>query len=345
MDKAGFKIAIVILIFIFVISAATSIKYMTEISRGLNVTYSETKEKDIPKYHFMIISNELNFSSGQAFINGAELACKDYNAVIEINEFKRENIEEQIRNISIAVASKVDGIIVQATDQDMFYEPINKAIEAGIPVITIFEDSPKSQRLSHIGINSYELGIIAADLAAKAVDNEGQMAVIFDGLEGKQFDTSKNLIEAGIREGLKNNQDMSIKKIDISASGILGILGASDITKEIIRDYPRINAIFCTSAINTLGVAQVIIDLNRVGKIKIIGYGDDQEILRYIEKGVIDYSLVSDNESIGYQSIESIIKYINEGRISDFEDAEIYVIDKNNISSFINKNIEAGEEF
>lgn len=340
MKKNVLNVAIVTLVLIFIVAAILSVKYMTEISTELSETNSVKKDNNLPEYHFMIIANELNFSSGQAFIDGVNLACEDYNAVVEINEFKRENIDQQIKSVSIAVASKVDGIIVQATDQDLFVEQIDKAIDEGIPVITIFEDAGKSKRLSYIGVNSYELGNLAADLALKAVDNTGEMAIIFDGLEEKQFDTSKSLLEAGVRETLVKSPGLTLKKIDITTTGILG---AGDITKEIVREHQGVNVIFCTSANTTLGVAEAIVDLNLVGKIKIIGYGDDQDILRYIEKGIIDVSLLSDTQSIGYQCIESAIKYLKEGSISDFEDTSIYIIDKNNVIDFADEAIEEGD--
>jgi ribose transport system substrate-binding protein len=341
MKKSVIKIAIITLVSIFIIAAVLSIKYITEISDELNETNSENKDKKLPQYHFMIIANELNFSSGKAFINGVNLACEDYNSVVEINEYKRENIDQQIKNIAIAVASKVDGIIVQVTDQELFVDEINKAIDEGIPVITIFEDSAKSKRLSFIGVNSYELGKRASELAANAVDSKGEMAIIFDGLEEKNFDTSKNLIEEGVRDGLVTSPQLTIKKIDISTTGILG---AGDIAKEIIRDHRGINVIFCTSAKTTLGVAEAIVDLNMVGKIKIVGYGDDHDILQFIDRNVIDASLVSDTKSIGYQSIESAYKYLEEGSISDFEDTGIYVIDETNIDYYIEKLKEEGDD-
>ena len=340
MKKNVIYIAIITLVFIFVIAAVLSVKYMTEISKELSETNIEKKADNIPDYHFMIITNELNFSSGQAFIDGVNLACEDYNAVVEINEFKRENIDQQIKTVAIAVASKVDGIILQATDQDLFVEQINQAVDQGIPVITIFEDAARSKRLSYIGVNSYELGTLAADLASKAVAGSGEMAIIFDGLEDKQFDTAKSLIEAGVREGLVKSPDLTLKMIDITTTGILG---AGDITKEIITQEHGVNVIFCTSPNTTKGVAQAIVDLNMVGKIKIIGYGDDQYILNYIEKGIIDVSLLGDNQRIGYQSIESAMKYLEEGRISDFEDAGIYVINKDNVGDYLDKAGEEGE--
>ncbi|PKM51150.1 MAG: hypothetical protein CVV02_08350 [Firmicutes bacterium HGW-Firmicutes-7] len=342
MKKYILKVAIIALVFVFVVAAILSIKYITEISEELNETSSENKDNLLPEYHVMIIANELNYSSRKAFINGVNEACKDYNVVVEINEYKRERVEEQIKNIAIAVASKVDAIIVQVTEQDLFEDEINKAIDAGIPVITIFEDSARSKRLSFIGVNSYELGKRAAQLASKAVDNKGEMAIIFDGLEEKSFDTSKNLIEGGVREGLFITPQLTIKKTDISTTGILG---AGDIAKEIIREHRGVNVIFCTSINTTKGVAQAIVDLNMVGKIKIIGYGDDQDILKYIDVNVIDVSIVSDTKSIGYESIESAIKYIKEGSISDFKDTGIYVIDETNISSYIEKLIEEGGDF
>ena len=76
------------------------------------------------------------------------------------------------------------------------------------------------------------------------------------------------------------------------------------------RDHPALNAILCSSARDTVGAAQVLIDLNKVGKVIIVGADETQDIRRYIDKGVVTASIVRDSKRIGEEAVKafSLIK-------------------------------------
>jgi ribose transport system substrate-binding protein len=85
---------------------------------------------------------------------------------------------EQVQVIEDAIARKVDAIAVSCNDPIACIDPINKAMAAGIPVMTWDSDSPQSQRFTYLGINNYQAGRAAADLLARAVDRRGKVAIL-----------------------------------------------------------------------------------------------------------------------------------------------------------------------
>ena len=258
----------------------------------------------------MVISNDVNSTAGESFLQGIHQASKDLNVVVEINEVNKENIEDQLKSMDMAIAANVDGIICHVTDREKYTQYIDKAIEKQIPVITVFEDAPQSMRQSYIGTNSFEIGKKAGKLVSEAVNYKGEIAII------ESFsDTSKNLIETGFRDITNKYPQLEIKAIEISQTGILG---AEYKINEIINNYPNINVIFCTSSKDTIQAAQLIVDRNKVGEIGIIGYGDSKEILKYIELGVIQASLVSDTYEIGYKSLNALVEVSQSGTTSSF---------------------------
>lgn len=58
-----------------------------------------------------------------------------------------------------AVQQKATGILLAVTDPALLKDGIDKAIAAGIPVVTLDSDSPASKRLFFIGTNNYEVGL------------------------------------------------------------------------------------------------------------------------------------------------------------------------------------------
>src|SRR5262249_3432945 len=65
------------------------------------------------------------------------------------------------------------GILVSAADPELMREAIDSAAGAGIPVITIDADSPKSKRLLFIGTNNYQAGQTGGDLLVSGLTGKG----------------------------------------------------------------------------------------------------------------------------------------------------------------------------
>ncbi|HZW81769.1 MAG TPA: substrate-binding domain-containing protein, partial [Candidatus Deferrimicrobiaceae bacterium] len=66
-----------------------------------------------------------------------------------------------------AVQQKATGILLGVTDPALLKDSIDKAIAAGIPVITMDSDSPASKRLFFIGTNNYEVGMTGGQRLAQ----------------------------------------------------------------------------------------------------------------------------------------------------------------------------------
>lgn len=85
---------------------------------------------------------------------------------------------EQARILDDLIARDVDGIAVSCNDPTACIDPIDKAVIAGIPVMTWDSDSPASRRFTYLGINNYGAGQAAADLLARAIGPRGKVAVL-----------------------------------------------------------------------------------------------------------------------------------------------------------------------
>jgi ribose transport system substrate-binding protein len=85
---------------------------------------------------------------------------------------------EQTRIMDDLVARGVDGIAVSCNDPTACIAPIDRAVAAGIPVMTWDSDAPQSQRFTFLSIDNYVAGQTAADLLAKAIGGRGKVALL-----------------------------------------------------------------------------------------------------------------------------------------------------------------------
>ena len=69
---------------------------------------------------------------------------------------------EMVNATNTAISAKADGIALAVVDKDAFNEPVNKALDAGIPVVSYNADGavddPGTNRLSYIGQGLYDSG-------------------------------------------------------------------------------------------------------------------------------------------------------------------------------------------
>ena len=144
---------------------------------------------------------------------------------------------EQVQVIEDVIARKVDAIAVSCNDPIACIDPINKAVEAGIPVMTWDADSPRSRRFTYLGIDNYQAGRAAADLLVQAMDQQGEVAIL-TGVPG-----AHNLEERvhGFRDGVALYPDIEIVATVFSNDDInLGI----QVVVETMQAHPDLDGWF-----------------------------------------------------------------------------------------------------
>ena len=94
------------------------------------------------------------------------VGCDEYDANAQLKVF------EQI------VAKKPKGIALSPISPEIFKDPIDKAIAAGIKVTTFASDSPDSKRLTIITTDDITQGRLAADYIAQKTGERGTIGII-----------------------------------------------------------------------------------------------------------------------------------------------------------------------
>jgi ribose transport system substrate-binding protein len=131
------------------------------------------------RYRFAVIPKSLDIPVFNYAKIGAERKAKElgnvdilWNAPATADQLKQKEILES------AITQKVDGIAISCTNGDFLTETINKAVDAGIPVVTWDSDAPKSKRAAFYGVDDFASGKIMGDQAVKLLNGKGTIAII-----------------------------------------------------------------------------------------------------------------------------------------------------------------------
>jgi ribose transport system substrate-binding protein len=168
-----------------------------------------TKDGAPGKLRFAVIPKSLDLPVFNYAKIGAEReAARRGN--IEVIWRASENAD-QLRQKEILesfITQRVDGIAISCTNGDFLTETINRAMEAGIPVITWDADAPRSKRIAFYGVDDLAAGRILGSQAVRLLGGKGKVAII----------TSIGAVNLerrlkGVRDVLAQHPDMPILEV------------------------------------------------------------------------------------------------------------------------------------
>jgi simple sugar transport system substrate-binding protein len=115
-----------------------------------------------PKWKFVFVCHVTTNSFFTPTQYGAQDACALLNCEFQWTGSKDSIVAEMVNAVNTAISAKADGIAVAVVDKNAFNEPVNQALEAGIPVVSYnadgAKDDPGTNRLSYIGQGLYDSG-------------------------------------------------------------------------------------------------------------------------------------------------------------------------------------------
>lgn len=329
MKRIGAEIVIVVLL--LAVFAASFAMYTAKVGDTLSVL-DESPAPVTGDWYFTCILKNQTEPFWQELRRGVEKAAVDYHVAVSFNAPRFTDIAQEAMFLDMAVAARVDGIITDVADPETFTPIIDKAVDLGIPVVTAVSDAIDSKRAAFVGANRYSLGYEGGRMVAAATGGVGKVALVIGDNPAGSSEEEQDMLVYGFRNGVRELPGLEIAVV---ATSNMGILSAEEIATEILSDNPDISMIYCTTAMDTLGVAQVVVDMNRVGQVGIVGYDSTEEILKYIDKGVVYGTVASDPYEIGYNSIKSLYEVRTQNRTSAFVDTGMKVITADNVSSYL----------
>lgn len=334
MKKKRLLYSSIILLFMVLIGAMAAGLY---ISKQLSVASRNDllwEDGHSVESHILVIVDDSSQTYDKSFEMGIYESADAYKIAVEIKRLDQNNyVESLLSALDKALYAKMDGVVAHTIEDPRVVEKVNVLYQAGIPVVTLNQDIPESQRIAYVGVNRYDIGYMAGLSLWDVLDETGNIVVIAEEGSNLATNTSDDMILLGLKDVLKENTDLTLQSVEYTKQGVLG---AETLALDIIRSDETVSAFFCTSSANTLGVVQMLVDNNMVNDIQLVGIGKDPEIIDYISKGnIVDATVVTDYGDIGRQSILALVEYDNKGFVSNYINTEMLIVDDSNLHSYM----------
>lgn len=241
--------------------------------------------------------------------------------------------------MEMAIAAKVDGIIVKPDESEALGEMIQKAEKEKIPVITLLEDVRNSGRLSFVSGNDYAMGEMYGNQIVEAVEEESsdtnekiRVGVL---VNSNDENSEPNLIYSAIREttsAVKNKIELSAIMIDNSTQ-----FQSEETVRDLLLSVEPPDLLVCLNTEDTISAYQSIIEYNRVGETSVIGYYTSKDTLEGIQEGIVISSVLIDAKKVGETAVAGMYQYWEEGYVNEYLTVSPVLITKENVNEYTNE--------
>ncbi|RYB02080.1 ABC transporter substrate-binding protein [Lichenibacterium ramalinae] len=265
---------------------------------------------------------------------GAEAAAKAVGADLVFQGAPDFNPVTQTPVLDAVIARHPDAILVAPTDKTQMVQPLKKAADAGIPVITVdtFIGTGTYQTgsgnadfpLAYIASDNLLGGKMAARALAKAIGDKGKVYVA----NVKPGISTTDQREEGFTAEMKNHPGIQVLQTQYNDDD--ANKAASQVQSVYARN-PDLSGVFGANLFSALGAANGVKQGGLSGKVKVVGFDAPTSVVGDIKSGLIDAVIAQHPAEIGYYGVISAYAHLTGQSIPVMIGTGFTEMDKSNI--------------
>ena len=290
---------------------------------------------------YVLVSANTKIAYWQEAADGLQAAAREmgvHSEMVGPETYDPKAEKEEFLNV---VHRKIPpaGILVSAADPELMRDAIDAAAAAGIPVVTIDSDSPKSKRLTFVGTNNYVAGQMSGDLVVKELGGKGTVALY--SIPG----------QANLDERLEGCKRVLARYPAIKILPVIDMAGdpakAFDGTRSLIAQGKTApDAFVCLEALSCNEVADVL-DRAGIKNKTIVAMDTSEGTLNWMRKGMIRATIAQKPYTMAYFGMRVLDDFHHGKPSADadslqgtrshvpvFVDTGATLVDKSNMASF-----------
>jgi ribose transport system substrate-binding protein len=282
-----------------------------------------------------IIVKDMTSFYWQTVLAGARKAGQDLGVnVPELGAQSESDIHGQISILENAVASNPAAVVIAPTQFVALGKPIDEAAKK-IKIIGIDSAADSKALTSFLSTDNVQAGRIAADILAERIqktyaDAEGDVALI-TALPGVAALDQR-------AKGFKEQISAKYGALNIVAEKVADGQATTgrNIMTEIISANPELRGVFASDLIMAQGAGQAVAEnrTNKTGdKINLVGFGSDDQLVKFLQDGTIAALIVQDPFRMGYDGVKTALAASKGEQVPATVDTGANLVTKANMNS------------
>ena len=264
---------------------------------------------------------------------GTEKAAKEIpNIEVEFRIPADGTAAEQQRLVDDLLAKGVHGIAISPVDPKNQTAMLNRAVEKTL-VVTQDSDAPDSNRTCYIGTDNVAAGRQAGELVKEALPQGGKIMVFVGVLDAANAQERYK----GLQEALAGS---NVQIIGVRTDNTDRVRAKANAADTLVNN-PDIAGMVGLWSYNGPAILGAVKEANKLDKVKIIAFDEEDETLNGIKDGAMYATVVQQPFEFGYQSMALMAKVLGGDKSGIPATKQIFVptiaIKKADVEEFIKK--------
>lgn len=268
---------------------------------------NETNNDDAKdKKTFAVIVHSTQSTYWQTLNTGAEKAGEENNVEIFFTAAPGggADINGQADIVEQTINQKVDGILLAASDTKALVPAAEKAVNSGIPLVTIDCGLDTDMNSSFIATDNVGASSMVADALAEKIGEEGKVAVI---------NFAPGMLTGALREqGFRETMAEKYPNITLLETQYYNndVQKALEITQNILTANPDLKAIYATNEFGIVGASRALMEKENKS-IPVYGFDFSSDVTPLIEEGYCQGTIVQKPYDMGYLGVLTLLDVID----------------------------------
>ena len=173
-------------------------------------------------YEIAVIVKAVNSDFWQTILSGAKAAMRDHE-YIHVKTYgppEESDVKEQVEILERIVDEHPDGIVIASTSNDLTVPAIERAMAAGIPVVTLDNQVSTDKYIAFMGTDSVKAAGTAADAMVADWNNmnldvEYKKVLVINSARSSKVDLDRDAgFQERIRELVPSIQPMGVQYVE-----------------------------------------------------------------------------------------------------------------------------------
>jgi ribose transport system substrate-binding protein len=226
---------------------------------------------------------------------------------------KAADVVGQTALVDAMIARQVDAIMIAAVDVQSMIQPLQRANDAGVKVISLdtyigngdYGNGPVTFPVSYIGSDNIEGGRIGCQALIDGMNGNGKLYIQNVNSNGS------TVIER--EQGCKNAIDATngaIQLVGVDYNNDSAAIAAQQ-TGALLQRVPDLNGIFGTNLFSAEGAAQAVKNANLSGVVKVANFDAPEQAIADLRASVVDLVIAQQPYLMGTTGIDYAVKAIS----------------------------------
>jgi ribose transport system substrate-binding protein len=311
------------------------LKYALGLGLGLAVVAlaSYGKKADEKAYTIAVIPKGTTHEFWKSIHAGAEKAKQELAAkgvqvdIIWKGPLREDDREQQIQVVENFTSRKVSGIVLAPLDSQALVNPVESAVQAGIPVVVMDSGLKSDKYLSFVATDNFKGGQLAGQFLGKSLNEKGNVIL----LRYAVGSASTEEREKGFLDAIGKFPGIKLISADQYAGATVET--AYQASQNLLNRFGNeVDGVFCVAEPATIAMTKALRDIGKGGgKVKMIGFDAGSQSVLDMKNGDVQGLAVQNPMLMGYLSVMTMVKHLQGEKVENRIDTGVVLVSPENM--------------